>query len=485
MSLRPLHLIFFLLSMAAASVVACADDPPKTPSGNGGSGGAPACEANADCEAGLACVEGVCGACGSPLDCEKAQYCDAAELRCVFQPGWSDRCKLNEDCPLGSFCSQGNCLPSSQVERCTNGKCGEGMRCNQANTVCEEDLGCFGDSDCGAEQRCNKGTGLCEAGCTDENQVDVCAAKELCVEGRCVSCTEDEQCGPGLRCHVEAGRCIGETSCLSDRDCLGQTVCNRITKTCTEQPPACISNSNCLKDERCDLRSGRCVLKTCVPDNDENLDQESALPLNPGEHHNKVACQGEEKWYRLALKQGDRVRVQVETDALTADGLEAQLRSESGQVLVSNPFTLDQTVSQDGAYFVRVRTKDEWLRYDLTVQVSAGEPCLDDAYPGNQSPETAARLNKGTHHNLVICPGVSDWFMLDNPTTGSDFVLQQIDLKNLELYLYASDHKALIDSDDSEGMQKSVKLDRFDHRIYLMVKATDKRVRTTYSLQIP
>lgn len=479
-----------LLAAILLAFVSCSDPEPPSSPGTGGAPGTNTCDTNADCEDGLACIDGTCAHCVVNGDCGRTQFCDSVDFTCRFLPGWGDQCSLNDDCSLGSFCSQGLCKAAADVERCYRGTtCSEGQRCNHQTTVCEQDLGCFDDGDCETSERCNPGTGFCEPGCTDENVVDVCGPTEMCVDGRCVRCIDDGDCGEGLKCNVDAGRCVGESTCLSDRDCSAGLVCNRLTRTCTEQPPPCASNSACDFDERCDLRTGRCVLSACIPDRHHpNGTQEEAVTIGRGEENNLIVCQGEEKWYTFDLNEGDRVSIHIDADQLSAGGLDAQLRTEDGRVLVSNPFALDTTVSEGGPHFLRIRTRDDWIRYNLTFLVSPGTPCKDDRFVENRDPSSAGLISLGDHSsrresNLTLCPGTVDWYMIESAPGNLSISLLQGPHGNLEATLYDRDAVNVLDSNDSLDAEKVLRGTTSD-RVYLKVQASDRRTRNDYDLEI-
>lgn len=481
--------LLFLLGLCAALPLGCSDDGDD---GSGGSGGVevPTCESNLDCEPGLACVDSICDLCGSDGHCLREERCDPASNRCVFRAGWGNECVEHEQCPLGRFCSQGLCLATELVTPCgVNGQCPEGMRCNNRvgnPPLCEEDLGCAGNDDCGEGEICNPGTLRCERGCTPENQDEVCATLEICVDGRCVGCVKDDDCAPGLTCDVEAGICVGEGTCFHDRDCPTGQVCNPRISFCTEPPPPCTSDNECLRDERCDLRSGRCRLRACVPDLDApNGTQEEATTLSPGVRPNLMVCENEEKWYRIPLDEGDRISIVIDADVLAIHGFEAQLRTEEGQVLDASPNHLLVTIDRPGDYFLRIRTKGERVPYALTVLISKGRVCRNDTHEPNDEVEKATPVEGFSLPALVICPGDVDWYEVSVPEgQGLVATLLQEDVKNLEIELYDGDGETRLDRNDSTGTEKKVEAPKIQGgRAFIKVEASDSRTENAYGLQ--
>lgn len=485
--------LVFSLAIAAALPLACADDPDDCKEGcTGGTGGDVAeCQGNLDCEPGFACLEGGCGNCASDGHCFREERCDPASFLCVSRDGWGNECEGHQDCAVGRYCAQGLCLVHSMVTPCGgNGQCPEGMRCNRkvgAPPVCEEDLGCAVDLDCSEGEVCNPGTARCELACTPENQADVCAARESCIEGRCIECLSDEDCAAGLSCNVQAGLCAGLESCFTDRDCDAGLVCNRRIAICTEPPPACSSDNDCLQDERCDVQTGRCHVRACLPDlDDPNGTQELATPLGNGERKNLVACEGEEKWYRFSLLEGDRISVVIDADFLTTDGFDAQFRTEDGSVLQSSLHEIKTIVSQAGEYFLRIRTRSGRVHYALNVLISRGVPCKNDNLEPNDTSPQAKALGQGAHQGLVICPGDVDWFVIPLPAgKGIEASMAQAGGGNLELQLYDSNAESLLGSDTGTSAEKRVSAPRLQgDRAYLKVEASNKRTESVYGLEI-
>jgi len=463
----------------------------KCDGGNAGTGGGPEpeCETNLDCEPGLACIEGECSPCGSDGHCLRVERCDPASLRCVFRDGWGNECSAHDQCPLGRYCVQGLCIAVDLATPCGMlGQCPEGMRCNTRvgnPPVCEEDLGCGDDLECAEGEVCNERTGQCEIACTPENQAEVCRAREICVDGHCVECVSDEDCTLGLVC--DGGRCIAEGTCFTDRDCPAGQVCNRRIRICTEPPPPCTSDNECLPDERCDVADGQCRLRACQPDQDApNGTQEQAVLIGQGERRNLVVCENEEKWYRLELSEGDRISIVINTDALSMTGFEAQFRTADGLVLATSTHEIKLTVNQTADYFLRIRTRNERVYYSLDVLVAKGRPCRNDDFEPNDEVHMATKLVAGVQPGLVICPADTDWYEIEVPVgQGLTATLLQEDLGNLELELYDGDGSTLLSRDDSTSMEKQVKATRLDRgRAFLRVRASDSRTENGYGLQI-
>lgn len=488
-----MHPFGFLLlfALAAALPLGCSDDENGGEGGKGGEVEEPACQENIDCEPGLACIEGSCEACTSDGHCLREETCSPASNRCEFRAGWGNECTVHEHCPLGRYCVQGLCLATDLSTPCGNqGQCPEGMRCNHRvgnPPVCEEDLGCMDNDDCAEGEVCNPGTTRCEPGCTPENQAEVCQARELCVDGRCVECQGDEDCAAGLECDVDAGLCVGEGNCFTDRDCPAGEVCNPRISLCTPPPPPCHSDMECLPDERCDMKTGKCRLRACVPDQDDpNGSEEQAVVIGEGRRENLVVCENQEKWYRISLGEGDQISIRIEGDLLSIHGFEGQFRNAEGQVLQTSSHHINTTVNVAGDYFLRIRTRSERVAYALDVLVSKGKVCRNDTYEPNNEVQQATKVEGISVPGLVICPGDVDWFEVDVPAEkGIVVTLAQDEIGNLEMELYDGDGSTLLDSNEDTGMEKSVEAAQVQNgRAYIKVRASDARTENAYGLQI-
>lgn len=477
------------MALLATLPLACSKSDDKGGGGGGETPGRTTCESRADCDGGQACTDGYCGSCGSDRDCEFNERCNAASLRCEFRKGWGNDCTAHTDCALGMSCSQGLCMPAELTVECgARGQCPEGMRCNRQLLMCEEDLGCRSSLDCAEGEVCNVGIGQCFPGCTEENEAEVCAGRQHCSNSLCVECEEDSECNPGFSCNVEAGRCVGAKSCFTDRDCEAGLICNRSTKSCTEPPPPCFHDNNCLSDEFCDLRKQLCMLRECTGDQDSpNNTQELATPIQSGLRVDLQVCQLESKWYKIALLRGDRLNVKVETDVLSADGLDSEILDEVGNVLAKDPLYLDATVGLAGTYYLRVRTTDAQVRYSLNVLVARGEPCDDDRFRGNDNVVRAAPLEAGTELGLIACPATSDFFVVEVPTgKGVRVTLQHDPLQGLlGLVLRDGDGQRQLSADLGTGGEKKVESSAVSQgRAYIVVYPQDGRVKNTYDLSV-
>ncbi len=449
----------------------------------------PGCEERDDCEGDLVCIDGVCTHCARDRDCREFEQCDPVRLTCVPLEDWGDDCASHDECTLGEFCVQGLCVDGGEVDPCTHdAECPTGRYCNMDRLVCEEDLGCFDDARCPEGYYCNLATNSCERSCTEETAEEVCPEGFICHGGRCVECVEDEDCGAGLTCDPEAGRCRGEVHCFSDRDCLRPLVCNRKTGQCTEEPPPCVSNQDCARGEVCEIRSGRCVSSECLPDPFEpNGTAAEAAEIEPGLYSGLTLCDGEDDWFYLSLGSGDAVSLTVTPPTLAGANYSVALLSpDAGRVLASGNLQADHTVAADGDYLIRVGTLDSRSTYGLQILVSRGSACDDDYLEPNDDVTEAAQISEGDWYNLKKCPGNPDWFVIlheRGTRVAVNLIHEPLD-GALDLYAYDSDGLTLIDKSVTTDPIETVVVDGTSAGRFYVEVVGGPRVQNSYDLLV-
>ncbi|MFZ5444854.1 MAG: hypothetical protein ACOZQL_32995 [Myxococcota bacterium] len=137
-------------------------------------------------------------------------------------------------------------------DRCV--ECLSHTDCSGSTPICDPSLGrcvpCAGSLGCPSGSTCNHST--CVPSCTDSSACGGFTAG--CVDNVCAMCADDEDCGAGLHCDHETGRCV---ACRSDGDCAAPAPrCQQWTGTCV----ACVTESDCGGPGQACL-GGRCVLR--------------------------------------------------------------------------------------------------------------------------------------------------------------------------------------------------------------------------------
>ncbi len=164
-----------------------------------------ACRSNADCPAGVACVDGTC----------IRPTCNSATTSCA--------CTTSAQCSGGQQCIGGLCTAPSDACR-FNSQCGSGRVC--VNQQCR--LACSATSPCPTGQRCD--------------------ADGACIDAPANECVRDTDCGTGRRC-VNA-TCL--TRCATNAECGTGRYCNDgVCITDTRRQPFCTSDAQCASGSRC------------------------------------------------------------------------------------------------------------------------------------------------------------------------------------------------------------------------------------------
>jgi hypothetical protein len=460
----------------------------------------PECAQREDCPGGLpgglVCSAGKCVGCAKSRDCRLTEACDPVQRRCTSKACFGHQCAAHADCAAGQFCVQGLCLdpqhPITQggqtcaVVLCGSARdCNAGQICNGRTFVCETDLGCASGDSCPSSEACNLTSGVCELTCTDQDAVQICGALTPCVDGRCVQCEQDSDCGPGLQCDGASGRCAGPAACQSSRDCALPLTCDRATGTCALPRGPCASNEQCATDERCDSRLGQCVPGECRADRfDPNGSMATAAPISPGSYPQLTLCGSEADWFSLQLSSGDTVQVASSADPLGSFDL--QLVDATSAVLEEGPAAVEHLVGSSGTYYIVSRTNDASAFYGLRVDVAHGTACAHNPPDAHPTAALALPLPLGPSYAWTVCPGEATWFAL-RPAIGQGAAISAaLDPTiggPIALALFDSDGQTLLarDASGSAAPQVSAAAARAGV-LFLRVEGLDAAVTATYDL---
>jgi len=292
--------LFALLAMVSLfSFVGCSKDPTKVEPETRGKRGEN-CQARNDCQAGLACLNGICGSnefpisvavkqcdrieCATTEDCcgdkptEIPAKCNARAATCspTF-PGCT-----NQVCTGDSNCGGqgGTCRPAAATGTCSGGTL-TGLTCATAtdcqdlcnNGSCTVSLtACTVSADCTyystVTPTCTKPNRTCNctnpdynpnaAICSDPDCFDLCTLR--CDDERCVadlSCKTDADCSSGAP-FCSDQQCV---QCKADDDCGDGKTCD--AGVCHAP---CKHNEECSAFYECNADSGECEYVGCKSD---------------------------------------------------------------------------------------------------------------------------------------------------------------------------------------------------------------------------
>lgn len=208
-------------------------------------GNAPPCASDTDCPPQQACLAGSCvveppiSSCKSDADCAAGEFCDKGGS-CQPSPVPPAGCTKDSDCKSGERCVQGSCSTAGPPVDCSVSCAG---KCGVLNNGCACST-CSQPWVCGASNQCECPLDACGTACVDTktnlNHCGACNKKcsSFCVQGQCVPCRVDSDCGSGMSCKNNQcvalgpvcgdGKCeSGETcgNCTSDCGCSGSNIC--------------------------------------------------------------------------------------------------------------------------------------------------------------------------------------------------------------------------------------------------------------------
>ena len=248
-----------------------------------------ACEDGNKCTFGETCLDGLCQGM-SPLNCNDGDPCtgDAChpEEGCVHEFN-SAPCDDDNMCTFADFCQGGECLPGEPFDcddanLCTDDICNPLKGCLHTNNTqacddqdpCTLQDKCSGGScvgtapkDCDDDNLCTDDLCIPLAGCSHENNGnlcddgDKCSVGDSCVAGSCISgetlscndgnpCTED-LCDPGLGCYHNSNLsdCNDFNPCTTDDQCSNGKCIGTGSIDCDDAKPC--TKDICLPDGGC------------------------------------------------------------------------------------------------------------------------------------------------------------------------------------------------------------------------------------------
>lgn len=220
------------------------------------------CQDDSACAFDQRCVEGACQC--DPEACSPGWGCEPEARHCRQRASAS--CQEGM-CPEGTVCSAefGVCVLKPAPESCDTGEsCGGGQACSDAQSVCVEGccVDCVRDQDCGQGEVCQRSTCVtrpttCQA-CSESMP---CGGSEpYCFQGCCVACLSGVDC-PGEQICRE-GACIDRPNCVDDPSvCASEQMCDESTGACLDPPGPCDAQDpqSCPVGQFCDAATNTCM----------------------------------------------------------------------------------------------------------------------------------------------------------------------------------------------------------------------------------
>ena len=540
MNTRSTHRTAFASMVLALGLLGgCKSDPPVV---------VPDCTTAEDCEPGQLCT--MDGTCVTDAECTRddectdcRQRCDVDSLKCVWREGFGDECDVTRPCAFGQFCSPllGRCLDSIARDCVRRANCPAGQMCDRSASKCVPDPGCYGDDFCDAQEICDKvnrvcralaiectrcGTGdTCEGGatcdvprkeCVAAGAEPACDSGEFCdLLGRCVQCTNNSQCGPGLFCNTATGRCDSNTVCANDpSDCPDSQnvtcvlcnlpqVCNSRTRRCEAPARECATDVECEPGEFCDttLDVPICVeRRACIndqregPSGNDNPAQATLLQESETMVRDLFLCPGETDWYQLDVKAGTFLTVDarfahddgdIDIQLFLADGesLLDESRSTTDNERVELDAGTDLTVLVRVFFQVPVVNASGY-RLLINRDQTSGMVCPDDGNEPDDNIGAAKDLVSDMPYEGRLCAADPDWFALRNVPAGQrisarlDFIHR---LGDLELELYRAGSRVPLARATSVTDNETIEFDaRYagDYFFRVFAKRADQNVYT-------
>ena len=224
------------------------------------------CSATGKCGIGLYCLYGICkktngnigSGCDSHTDCLSGSICHFETGKCEEGTyNINADCNLDEECGPGLICDEytQKCKPTSgeNGQPCGNDiDCGVGMICDDETKTCQK-----GDANpnapCAKEEDC--GNGLT---CDLTLEPPICVGEE---------CAQQSDCGAGLICDMslEPPKCIvtadgSRAVCYTDSDCSAGFYCDefRCTNGMNKEGDPCEMQEDCGAGLICNMEEGKC-----------------------------------------------------------------------------------------------------------------------------------------------------------------------------------------------------------------------------------
>lgn len=434
----------------AGECVACLEQA-HCPEGEGcaedGSCQPNACEGDDDCAIfpGTTCRDGACrlGQCDVSADCTHPEwpYCENNVcVRCTATQGCGTGetcvggtsclplpCESLDECPVGSVCEDGGCRPA---DRCEDGAaCLDPRAPHCVDGTC---VACAANAQCGAWEICDDGRCVPIAACGKDAD---CAGGFVCEQGGCVACRADADCPRGV-CRegtcVNAAACVRDAQCASgvcaggrcvacgtDADCPVGYLCE--AESCVAGP-ACGPGLACPPGEVCD--EGTCTPVACEDDDAEpDAGPAAARPLPLRQIAQRSICPGDEDWFVFTAAAGAMIDVSLVQGPEDLELLLVWFEDDTGRRRRERRGSAGMLAgalppAYGGRYYVVVRSTEQAGAYALLVEPA---PSCRDGLEPNDLPSAPRSIEAGRLYE-GLRPCNLDHYVVDLPANhAADF----------------------------------------------------------------
>ncbi len=256
------------------------------------------------------------------------------------------------------------------------------------------------------------------------------------------TCKSDADCDEGQTCNKRFGECVTAGGCTTNNDCATGYTCEN--GTCTERPSGC-------GDDPYEPNNG----------------QAAAAAMDAGSYKKIPICpEGDEDWFGLALKKGDKVTIDIHFKHADGD-IDMKLLDAAGHTVGSSTSSSDdehiaKEIDKDGTFYLKIYGYHGAQNvYDMDIAIEHSNPaaCTDDEYEPNDTRDAAKAVTlTGDGIQATICPQNQDWYSFTVDADGQ-YTLTITGDDDPDFVLYAGDSQDSLTDGSNPGDTETAALD--------------------------